>query len=95
MSLVTPTTDYLLNIRLEDSGALMREPQASNWAQAAASPSPKEPQSRPPRPAPREKAGLVHSWQLLPVLDLIQRLGLGERGAGGLERERRKRRTGK
>ena len=28
------------------------------------------------RPRPR----LVHSWKLLPVLDLIQRLGLGERG---------------
>ena len=27
---------------------------------------------------------LVHSWKLLPILDLIQRLGLGERGVGHL-----------
>ena len=28
----------------------------------------------------RPRPHLVHSWKLLPILDLIQRLGLGERG---------------
>ena len=28
----------------------------------------------------RPRPHLIHSWKLLPVLDLIQRLGLGERG---------------